>query len=412
MQDVYSRAICCIAATAAKDADIGLFFNRDPQDQLPIRVFTSKARILGRKANELLLAYVIGSPIVTTAMAIDFAPLNQRAWVAQERYLSAGTVHFTQELLFWECRESITSEQDPGGSRIERATMWLGDSAVHALKSNICDYKSRLASMSGSPTSFDRLKVLSSIHKDWCNFRTSYSGLSLTKEEDIFVALNGIAHVVAEVANDTLVAGLWRGRLIEDLCWIRHTNEWVHPIDAPPRPSTWRAPTWSWASINRIIGGHTMWWENESWLDFIDEMAVIEDLAVDQKPSGQLVNASLTLTCRLIPISPPDSGIWAWTPCKGTVVLDDCTITNAKNLGNEVTLVILRHFAYGEEGGLQGILVLPSQVKTGSYERLGYFDCTADSADADHDDFEEDKRILQSVLDGYHNAQEATIELI
>ena len=150
-----------------------------------------------------------------------------------------------------------------------------------------------------------------------------------------------------------------------------------------------------------------MWWEyDDSWLDCIHEMAAIEDLAVDQKPSGQLVNASLTLTCRLIPISPPDSGIWAWTPYKDTVVLDDSTITNAKNLGNEVTLVILRHFACGEEGGLQGILVLPSQVKTGSYERLGYFECTA------HDDFEEDKRILQSVLDGYHNAQEATIELI
>ena len=409
MKDVYSRAICCIAATAAKDADIGLFFDRDPHAQPPIRVFTSKDRILGRKANNPLLAYVIGSRIVTSAMAIDNAPLNQRAWVAQERYLSTVTVHFTQELLFWECRESFTSEQDPGGSRIERATMWLGDSAVHALKSNICDYKSRLASMSGSPTSVDRLKVLSSIHKDWCNFRTSYSGLSLTKEEDIFVALNGIAKAVAEVTNDTLVAGLWRGRLIEELCWKRG---WVHSIGEPSRPSTWRAPTWSWASINRIIGGRTMWWGYDSWLNFIHEMAAVEDLAVDQKPSGQLVNASLTLTCRLIPISPPDSGIWAWTPYRVTVTLDDCTITDAKDLGNEVNLVILCHFAYGEAGGIQGILVSPSRVKTGSYERLGYFECTADAADADHDDFEEDKRILQSVLDGYHNAQEATIELI
>ncbi|KAI4677249.1 uncharacterized protein J4E88_007057 [Alternaria novae-zelandiae] len=261
--------------------------------------------------------------------------------------------------------------------------------------------------MSGSPTSVDKLKVLSSIHKDWCRFRTSYSGLSLTKEEDILVALNGIAKAVAEVTNDTLVAGLWRGRLIEELCWKRHTNERVHSIDEPPKPSKWRAPTWSWASINRVIGGRTMWWEYDSWLDFIHEMAAIEDLTVDQKPSGQLVNASLTLTCRLIPTSPPDSGIWAWTPYKVTVTLDDCTITNAKDLGNEISLVVLRHFAYGKEGSLQGILVLPSRVKTGSYERLGYFEFFSYV-----EPLEEEKRIVQSVLDGYNIAQETTIELI
>jgi len=410
MQDVYSRAICCIAATAAKDADIGLFFDRDPHAQPPIRVFTSKARIHGRKANQPLLAYVIPSPIVTSAMAIDNAPLNQRAWVAQERYLSTGTVHFTHELLFWECRQSFTSEQDPGGSFIERATMQMEDSAVQTLKSNICDYKSQLAIASGSPTSVDRLKILSRIHKDWCRFRTSYSGLSLTKEEDILVALNGIAHAVAGVTNDTLVAGLWRGRLIEDLCWRRHTKEWVHSIDEPPRPSTWRAPTWSWASINRIIEGRTMWWEHDCWLDFIDEMVVIEDFVVDQKPSGQLVNASLTLTCRLIPISPPDTGIWAWTPYKGTVGLDDCTITNAKDLGNEISLVVLRHFTYGEGGSIQGILVSPSRVKTGSYERLGYFESTAYAEPPDTS--EERMRIVQSVLEGYNIARETTIELI
>ena len=155
-----------------------------------------------------------------------------------------------------------------------------------------------------------------------------------------------------------------------------------------------------------------MWWEYDSYLEFIYEMAVIEDLAVDQKPSGQLVNASLTLTCRLIPISPPDSGIWAWTPYKGTMVLDDCTITNAKNLGNEVTLVILHRGYNGRDDGVQGILVLPSRVKTGSYERPGYFECTAQSAGGDLDDFEEENRILQSVLDGYHNAQDTKIELV
>ena len=256
MKDVYSRAICCIAATAAKDADIGLFFDRDPL--APIRVLTSSTQIIGRKTNEPLLSYIIGSPIVASTSAIDHAPLNQRAWVAQERYLSSGTIHFTQEQLFWECDESITSEQDPDGCLIEQAYAWNVASAVHILKSKIYDYQSQLTITSGGSVSVNLREVLSRIHKDWCCFRKEYSGLSLTKEEDIFVALHGIAQTVAEVTKDTLVAGLWRGRMIEDLCWRRDAH-FGDPDDAPPKPSIWRAPTWSWASINRSIWSHRLW---------------------------------------------------------------------------------------------------------------------------------------------------------
>jgi hypothetical protein len=31
MREVYSQAVCCIAASAAQNSDAGLFFNRDPQ---------------------------------------------------------------------------------------------------------------------------------------------------------------------------------------------------------------------------------------------------------------------------------------------------------------------------------------------------------------------------------------------
>jgi hypothetical protein len=408
MQDVYSRARCCIAATAAKDGNIGLFFDRDTQGLLPIQVDTSRARMHGQNTNEPLLAYVMGSVVVTTAMAIDDAPLNQRAWVAQERYLSTGTIHFTQELLFWECYESVTSEQDPDGRVIKRATMYLGDSAVHTLKSRICDYQSELAIASRDLASVD---WLSRAHKDWCHFRTEYSSLSLTKEGDIFVALKGIAQAVAEVTKDALIAGLWRERLIEELCWRRLNNEWVHPADAPPKPSIWRAPTWSWASINRTIGAHELWWEDESVSDCMNEMAVLEDITIDQEPSGQLIKAAITLRCRLIPISPPDSGLWGWVPYKVIVILDDCTIINAKKLGEEMSLVLLRHYGDKEEDGIQGIVVLPSRVKTGSYERVGYFELTVDSDD-EHEDFQRNKGTLRSLFERYHNARETTIELI
>ncbi|KAH6881401.1 heterokaryon incompatibility protein-domain-containing protein [Alternaria rosae] len=405
MHNVYSRAACCIAATAAKNSHSGLFFHRDPQGLLPVRVKTARACIWGKKTDKPLSTYSISCKVVLPDIAIDAAHLNHRAWVAQERYLSTGTIHFTQELLFWECYERITSEQDPTGGSISETSNLFEQFTVQTLKTRVCEYKSLQVNPSSDPTDLEQLDASSRIYREWCAFRTAYSGCALTKESDILVALNGVARDVAETTNDTLVAGLWRGRLVQDMAWRRSIEEGVREADTPSILSTWRAPTWSWASINRAVVGHQLWWEDD--LSFTRDMAVVENISVDRKRSGELINASIALRCRLIPISPPNPDDWVWMPCGGTIVLDDCTIKNPRDLGHELSLVILRHCAYEEDGGVQGILLLPSRVKSGSYERVGYFELNDE-----FDNFDFKRRTLQNMLDEYHKAQETTIELV
>jgi hypothetical protein len=144
-------------------------------------------------------------------------------------------------------------------------------------------------------------------------------------------------------------------------------------------------------------------------------MAIVENIFVDQKPSGEAVHASLTLTCRLIPISAPKLDAEPWEPYHVTVVLDDPTSSDWEDVDHEASLVILRHYRQADYGGaaegIQGILLLPSRVKIGSYERIGYFERTSDEDDGENQ-YDEDTRILQMVLDGYHNAKETTIEII
>jgi hypothetical protein len=346
--------------------------------------------------------------VIIPGTAIDVAPLNRRAWVAQERYLSTGTIHFTQDLLFWECYESVTSEQDYNGLSISETSMEFRDSMAHTLKSQICNYKTR-------QTDAELPRLFSKIYTEWYAFRAGYSSCELTKEEDIFVALNGVAREVAEATNDTLVAGLWRGRFIQDMVWRRLDKDDGCSTDTTSRPSIWRAPTWSWASINRTVLGHGLWWEREAFSTLTNDMAIIENISVDQKPSGEVVHASLTLTCRLITISSPQLDAWLWERDHVTVILDDPISSDSKDVDQEASLVILRHYRQAYTGieteGVQGILLLPSRVKIGSYERMGYFERTADERD-DVDQNEEDKRILQMVLDGYRSAKEITIEII
>ncbi len=44
---------------------------------------------------------------------LERAPMNQRAWVLQERLLSPRTLHFGTKQIFWECRQGSGSEYQP-----------------------------------------------------------------------------------------------------------------------------------------------------------------------------------------------------------------------------------------------------------------------------------------------------------
>lgn len=54
---------------------------------------------------------------------------------------------------------------------------------------------------------------------------------------------------LGNVLDDQLVAGLWRNRLLEELCWFRTS---FGKKDEPSKPMKWRAPTWSWVYSDAI----------------------------------------------------------------------------------------------------------------------------------------------------------------
>ncbi|KAF2729243.1 HET-domain-containing protein, partial [Polyplosphaeria fusca] len=143
------------------------------------------------------------------------APLNSRAWVSQERQLSRRTMHFSNRQLFWECHENTTCETYPH------------DGSTVSLLSE--------------------LGLTTGIYWAWCSFRVKYSENALTRESDKFVALRGIANQVSEITGDKLIAGLWKSRIVEELCWFTVKRKF-RTVNPPTGPEEWRAPTWSWAS--------------------------------------------------------------------------------------------------------------------------------------------------------------------
>lgn len=64
---------------------------------------------------------------------------------------------------------------------------------------------------------------------------------------DKLVAISGIASEYAKLlAGDTYIAGVWKDTLPFGLLWGR--EGWAE--DARPRPPAYRAPSWSWASVD------------------------------------------------------------------------------------------------------------------------------------------------------------------
>ena len=96
MGSIYERARFTIAASAAVNSTEGLFKVRESLTlvEIPYKDQTAK-----RGGADLVFAYI--EPDMEKCLSSS--PLNQRAWVMQEYYLSRRTVHCTKFGLVWSC---------------------------------------------------------------------------------------------------------------------------------------------------------------------------------------------------------------------------------------------------------------------------------------------------------------------
>jgi hypothetical protein len=97
MEDVYASAYCTIAATSANNSNAGFLTPRHIGDHVCIQ------DDFGRQV-------YISTAIADFDIEVEKAPLNTRAWVMQERFLSRRTIHFGKTQMYWECGEGVYCE--------------------------------------------------------------------------------------------------------------------------------------------------------------------------------------------------------------------------------------------------------------------------------------------------------------
>lgn len=289
MHNVYASSIICISALGAEDDDGGLFFSRDPLAvRIPVvNIPIGESNKPVPHAGEMAMAYIRNTDSQS-------AVLSKRGWVLQERILAPRVLHFGKSQVLWECNTSVSSEAQPKFDKWKSVHVLLAHPDIRP------NYKRRTVwktTIGYEPPSFDN--PIDCIFIEWYHILDYYNDCHLTKSDDKLVAISAIAkdmkkHLSHLGESSVYLGGLWRSRMSRNLLW---------QISNPAkRPERYRAPSWSWASVDNasLFTYH----EGYSWFPKRHRVlvSVIEATTtpLTSDDTGQLQGGSLTLKCRLL----------------------------------------------------------------------------------------------------------------
>lgn len=154
--------------------------------------------------------------------------LFSRAWVVQERLLSRRMLHFGKDQIWWQCAEEpLLCERWP--SRASVSTRRIVN----------------VVSPAGLETYTGRLNVF------WKGIMNVYSRCGLTMpEKDKYRAIQAISSHIARNTADDFVEGFFWSQLPKALCWMTVHERPDIAAKHNHRAAKYRAPSWSWASMD------------------------------------------------------------------------------------------------------------------------------------------------------------------
>lgn len=269
VDSTYSNAWCNISATKAKDSSGGCFIERDLFDVVPCTV---DANIKGPMSVKGL--HYCWYPNFWSD-SIEKSKLLTRGRAQQERILSTRVLHFAKNQVFWECLEL---------SACETFLRWIPANYFQTSKPSLNPHSLRDSNYKHADPARIRCAL-------WKGIVDMYSGCELSRpQNDKLIAISGIARRIG--MSDNYLAGLWKDFLPEQLMWRANPGHEGRP---PSRPSQYRAPSWSWASIDGRVSMSRQFGDKIKESQIIIDIIRAETTPTTQDGFGQVQSGFIQL---------------------------------------------------------------------------------------------------------------------
>ena len=323
MNKTYQRAALTIVAGSTSSASEGFLHPRRPISHMLTDVQRNPNREFKIPCKYSDDDYITVGVKRMEPSSSFMDPIVRRAWTLQETLLSPRLLTYSCHTLTWHCKSASFKMDD---------WYYPDRNSYESLAQNITVGRGHRE-----------------VNRKWDTIVKLYTDRALTVSEDKLPALAALATAFSPALGPTYLAGIWESALPEALLWMPQSGypdaelrsfASEHLDRVVRRSKTYRAPTWSWASIDGLVTyGHDE-------LKRSDICKVVECETVPRypiAPFGEVISGYVRMRGRmrqlkLRPRTGPRNLVVFWSDCKlptgdrngpqpqpvssGTIVLD------------------------------------------------------------------------------------------
>lgn len=294
MHHIYRYAHVTIMAGSAEAVGSGFLQERShPNDDLALPFIcppdppTSAGSLDARSAarRQVGQVYLTGLAAARRSHGDDLGRMSTRAWCMQEFLMSPRALIFTPITVQFKCLTGLVGVGHSFCATFERGVPQLPMTLF----------------LANPPDLEHGSEEWNNLRRAWMQVVLDYTRRTATEESDKLVACAAVAEQFHRVLGTEYLAGLWRSdALLTDLLWASARL----PGGRYTRPTTYRAPSWSWAAVEGIVNHRSTW--NPAFEDpqsvalakVVECRVTLENLAL---PFGKVTDGTLILSATLIP---------------------------------------------------------------------------------------------------------------
>ena len=286
LASTYGQAVLMLSATVGEDSNSGILHGRHIQYSPALGV--NKNRYLRLR-------------LLRWKWDIECSSLARRAWASIERILAPRIVHFTQRQMIWECAAGVQFEasgiidKKHGSGQVRQ--FYRKQYMQPYIEKALFDHPIEVEAV-GSEAEMAREVAR---FEAWHNCLDEFSGRQLSASSDKLPAITPIARIIDDGNMGEYLAGVWSKNVAFGLAWGR---SW--PL-LKPSP-TYRAPSWSWASVDGPISSTLTSWpetmmqdhaKDRTWLDIYEPKLISHHMKLADPAfpySGVLEGSHITIS--------------------------------------------------------------------------------------------------------------------